>query len=114
LQRTKEWQHNNCEKRNAEAYARKVDSNDVVILNSSLSYTINKPVKDWRDKTVLKVQKEQIKEVKFQYGDTTFTLTFALTAENETMLKGAEQAVHECCKSYKGTYHHLSCHFLLS
>ena len=36
--------------------------------------------------------------------DAYFTLTFAVTAENETELKGKEQAVHECCRSCQGTY----------
>jgi hypothetical protein len=34
----------------------------------------NRPVKEWRDRTILTVHRENIKEVHYQYGDTTFVL----------------------------------------
>jgi hypothetical protein len=60
----------------SEMYARKANSNDVLLVGGAYSYTFSRTVKDWRDKTILAVPKENIKEVKYQYGDTTFTIAF--------------------------------------
>jgi len=59
-----------------ELYVRKLPSNDVDAVNSSIQYQINRSAKDWRDKTIIKTPKEGIKEIKYQYGDTTFTLAY--------------------------------------
>jgi hypothetical protein len=64
----------------SESYARKGNSNDVVIVEGASSYTFGRPVKDWRDKTILTASKESIKEVKYQYGDTTFTVALSDSA----------------------------------
>jgi hypothetical protein len=61
----------------SESYARKLNSNDVFIIEGASSYMFNRPVKDWRDKTILTTPKENIKEVRYQYGDTTFSITFS-------------------------------------
>lgn len=60
----------------AETYVRMKNSNDVVLVGGVFGYMFNRSVKDWRDKTIFSVPKESIREVKFQYGDTTFTLAF--------------------------------------
>jgi hypothetical protein len=60
----------------SETYARRANSNDVALVGGALSYIFNRPVKEWRDRTILSAPKERIKEVKFQYGDTTFVLAF--------------------------------------
>ena len=57
-----------------DTYVRKVHSNDVLLVNAMLTYTVSKKVKDWRDKTIYSKPKESIAEVAYQYGDTTFTL----------------------------------------
>jgi hypothetical protein len=59
-----------------EMYARKANSDDVLLVEGVSSYVFSRPVKEWRDKTILSVPKENIKEVKYQYGDTTFTIAF--------------------------------------
>jgi hypothetical protein len=59
-----------------ETYARRTNSNNVALVSGALSYVFNRPVKEWRDRTILSVPQERIKEVKFQYGDTTFTLAW--------------------------------------
>ncbi len=59
-----------------ESYARKTNSNDVLLVEGASSYMFNRPVKDWRDKTIFAVPKESIKEVQYQYGDTTFNVAF--------------------------------------
>ena len=58
----------------SDTYVRKTGSNDVVLVNASLTYSFTKPVKEWRDKTIFSASQENIKEVTYQYGDTTFTL----------------------------------------
>jgi len=60
----------------AELYARKATSNDVALVTGAPLYVFSRPVKDWRDRTILSVPREQIKEVRYQYGDTTFVLAF--------------------------------------
>ena len=58
-----------------ETYLRIGNSKDVVLAEGSIGYAFNRPVKDWRDKTIFAAPRENIREVKFQYGDTTFVLT---------------------------------------
>jgi hypothetical protein len=60
----------------AETYARRTASSDVVLVTGASSYLFNRPVKDWRDKTIITIPRENIKEVRYQYGDTTFVLAF--------------------------------------
>ena len=57
-------------------YVRKLPSNDVDAVDASILYQINRGAKEWRDKTILTVPKDNIKEIKYQYGDTTFTLAY--------------------------------------
>ncbi len=59
-----------------EMYVRRLSSNDVDAVDAALQYQINRQPKEWRDKTIIKVPKESIKEIKYQYGDTTFSLAF--------------------------------------
>ncbi len=60
----------------SETYARLANSNAVALVAGASSYTFNRPLKEWRDRTIFNIPKESIKEVKFQYGDTTFVLAF--------------------------------------
>jgi hypothetical protein len=50
------------------------NSNEVLLVEGISRYTVNRPLKDWRDKTILSVPKESIKDLRYQYGDTTFTV----------------------------------------
>lgn len=36
----------------------------------------SRPAKDWRDKTIFTTARDNIKEVRYQFGDTTFVLAF--------------------------------------
>lgn len=58
-----------------ENYVRLSGSNNVQLTNEVISSYFNKQPKDWRDKTVFKTDESNIKNVTFQYGDTTFALT---------------------------------------
>ncbi len=58
-----------------ETYARIDDSDEVCSVTGSLGIVYIKQPSDWRDKTIFKVDQETVNEVKFQYGDTLFTLT---------------------------------------
>jgi hypothetical protein len=59
-----------------ETYVRREGSNEVYLADGMLLYMFAKAPKDWRDKTILNVPQETIKNVRFQYGDTTFALAF--------------------------------------
>jgi hypothetical protein len=48
----------------------------VLIVSGVSPYAFSRAVKDWRDKALVAVPKETIKEVRYQYGDTTFVLVF--------------------------------------
>ena len=58
-----------------ETYVRLEGSNDVQLAGEVISSYFSKQPKDWRDKTVFKIEEGAIKNVRFQYGDTTFTLS---------------------------------------
>lgn len=60
----------------AEMYARRASTNDVMLVNGASGYVFNRPVKEWRDRTIFTVPRDNIKEVRYQYGDTTFILAF--------------------------------------
>lgn len=60
----------------ADAYARRAGSDEVVLISPGIMYTVNRSVKEWRDHTILQVPPESIQEIRFQYGDTTFTLAW--------------------------------------
>ena len=40
----------------------------------------NRPIKDWRDRTIFTAPKETIKELRYQYGDTTFNISYSDSA----------------------------------
>jgi hypothetical protein len=58
-----------------ESYVRREGSNDVYLAEGILSYVFGRSAKEWRDKTIFKADRASITSVRFQYGDTTFTLT---------------------------------------
>ena len=58
----------------ADTYVRMANSKDVLLAGGVFGYVLSRPLKDWRDKTLLLMPGETIKEVKFQYGDTAFVL----------------------------------------
>lgn len=60
----------------SEMYARRSGSNDVFIVSGASPEMFSRPVKDWRDKTIFTTSRDNIKEVRYQYGDTTFVLAF--------------------------------------
>jgi hypothetical protein len=60
----------------SETYARRSGSNDVLIMSGASPSVFSRPVKEWRDKTIVSVARDLIKEVRYQYGDTTFVLVF--------------------------------------
>jgi|WetSurMetagenome_2_1015567.scaffolds.fasta_scaffold37502_1 hypothetical protein len=59
-----------------ESYARKLKSNDVLLVEGAYTYLFSRPLKEWRDKTIFITPKENIKEVRYQYGNTTFTMAW--------------------------------------
>ena len=59
-----------------ETYVRVAGSNEVHLVNASLSTVGTRSVDEWRDKIIMIVPREDIRSVQYQYGDTTFTLAF--------------------------------------
>ena len=59
-----------------ETYVRLAGSNDVHLVNASLSTVGTRSGDEWRDKIIMNVPREEIRSVQYQYGDTTFTLAF--------------------------------------
>jgi hypothetical protein len=59
-----------------ESYARRLNSDNVFLVEGASSYMFSRPVKDWRDKTIFSTPKESIKELQYQFGDTLFSVTF--------------------------------------
>jgi hypothetical protein len=59
----------------AESYVRKKNEQNVLLVNAELNSLFSKSTKEWRDKSILSIPQESIKELTYQYGDTTFTLT---------------------------------------
>lgn len=59
-----------------ESYARKLNSDDVFLVEGASKYMFSRPVKDWRDRTIFSTPKENIKEVQYQFGDTVFSIAF--------------------------------------
>jgi hypothetical protein len=55
-------------------YLRKANSKEVYLATGLFSYTVNKAVREWRDKTIYKTVQQSISQVVFRYGDTTLTL----------------------------------------
>ncbi len=59
-----------------ETYVRPEGTNDVYLANGFLSGIFNRQLKDLRDRTIFRADRELIKSVGYQYGDTTFTVAF--------------------------------------
>ncbi len=59
-----------------EQYMRKLSSNDVCAVDLTVNYLTNRPVNEWRDKAIVTTPKEGIKDIQYQYGDTTFAVSF--------------------------------------
>ncbi len=59
-----------------ETFVRREGSNDVYLIPGFLTATFNRQAKDLRDKTIFRADRDQIKSIMYQYGDTTFTVAF--------------------------------------
>jgi hypothetical protein len=62
-----------------QTYVRLEGSDDVYLVDGSLSWTFVKPTRDWRDRSIFTTTQDSIRSVRFQYGDTTFVLSRADT-----------------------------------
>ena len=59
-----------------ETYVRREGSNDVYLAAGILSATFGRQLKEWRDKTIFKIEEDRIRSVKVAFGDTAYTLSF--------------------------------------
>jgi Domain of unknown function (DUF4340) len=83
-----------------EIYARRANSNTVDLIEGAMNYIFNRPVKEWRDKTIFKTQKDSIEEVKFQYGDTTFSLVSMGLPDKMTWMIGKDSTQSPIVNSF--------------
>lgn len=60
----------------SETYARRKGSDEVVLVSNMMNYVFTRSVKEWRDRSIVSVPKETIKQITYQYGDTTFSVEF--------------------------------------
>jgi len=60
----------------SDTYVRMMNSNDVALVGGAFGYMFNRALREWRDKNITVMPQETIREIKYQYGDTTFTLAF--------------------------------------
>lgn len=58
----------------SETYVRPVNSNDVYIAEGITSWEVNKDAKDWRDKVIVKVTRDSVRQLTFRYPKEQFTL----------------------------------------
>ncbi len=58
-----------------ESYLRPINSDEVYLSEGINSWTVNKEVKDWRDKYILKLQKDSIKQLIIETGKEIVALT---------------------------------------
>ena len=80
----------------SDTYIRREGSNNVYLTNGILSSIFVRNIREWRDKTVFKTEKEFIKEVRFQYGDT----TFALALKDSAWTIGGEKTLESIVNSF--------------
>jgi hypothetical protein len=57
-----------------DTYVRREGATDVLVAQGPLSYVFAKSPKDWRDHTIFEADESTLTSLRFQYGDTTFTL----------------------------------------
>ena len=59
----------------ADTYVRTTGSDEVALVTGSFGWTFNRAVRDWRDRTILAIARPDLREVRYQYGDTSFVLS---------------------------------------
>lgn len=57
-----------------ETYVRPVNSNDVYLAEGLTTWEVNKDLKDWRDKVILKVARDSVRQITFRYPRDRYTL----------------------------------------
>ncbi len=60
-----------------ETYVRREGDGDVLVAEGPLAYLYVKSPEDWRDRTIFKTDRDRITEIRYRYGDTTFSVVFA-------------------------------------
>ncbi|MEX2088977.1 MAG: DUF4340 domain-containing protein [Bacteroidota bacterium] len=60
----------------SETYGRRKNSNEVMLVSNMMNYVFTRSVKEWRDRSIVAIPRETIKQLTYQFGDTTFTLEF--------------------------------------
>ena len=82
-----------------DVYARATNSHEVLLINGAIALSARKSLKDWRDRTITAIPREDIKEIQFQYGDTTFTVLW----QDSLWLVGGKPANEAAVNSLLGS-----------
>jgi len=89
----------------SETYVRREGSEDVALVDGSLSWVFTKPLKDWRDRSILTLPAGTVQEIRYLYGDTAVSVVFAdsvWTVNGRTANQSAVTGLISALSSLKG------------
>jgi hypothetical protein len=78
-----------------ETFARRASSDEVVVVEGTPGFTFGKTVRDWRDRSIVSMDAGSISEIRFQYGDTVFSVVRA----DSIWTIGAQEAKYDAVQS---------------
>jgi hypothetical protein len=58
------------------SYVRKANANQVMLARGVLEFTFNKQLKEWRDRTIINIPRDEIKNITFHNGKDSYQLVF--------------------------------------
>ena len=86
----------------SEVYARPSGSDNVYLVDGALSSSVKRPLKEWRDKSIVTMPMESIRKVDFAYGDTTFSLMWRDSVWSVDAQPANDAAVNSFLRSLSG------------
>ncbi len=78
-----------------ETFARRASSDEVVVVDGTPGFSFGKTVRDWRDRSIVTMDAAAINEIRFQYGDTVFSVVRA----DSIWTIGAQEAKDDAVQS---------------
>ncbi len=82
-----------------DVYVRPERTNEVYLVDGAISRYARQPLKDWRDRAIAAIPRETIKEIQYQYADTTFTVSW----EDSLWMIGKQAADENAVNSLLGS-----------
>lgn len=87
-----------------DTYVRREGEQNVLLVDANISQLFVKTLKEWRDKTILKIPQENIHELNYQYGDTVFSILL----QNGTWMVGKDTAQASTVSSVVSSFSQLN------